>query len=211
MLKNEFIKDNVLKGINDFIRDHFSPNPYLYLFENDIQSHLFCILRERINEKFKVNNHILDLIYTEYANKFDLVCLDAESTSQKYPCNDKNINFHKTDLANLPLLLGIEIKYLALGPSKDYCEQCRLDELKLRKHLKDRRNDSPHFQYLALSFLQKPKSSPMKVETMVNEGKLEKPLKEIAEYNSGYVIAGQNIYKLPAKVNPEDEHIDIKQ
>ena len=51
----------------------------------------------------------------------------------------------------------------------------------------------------------------MKVETMVNEGKLEKPLKEIAEYNSGYVIAGQNIYKLPAKVNPEDEHIDIKQ
>lgn len=210
MLKIEFIKDTVLKGINDFIRDHFSPNPYLYLFENDIQSHLFCILRERINEKLLVNKYIIDLIHTEYADRIDLVCLDAESTLEKYR-NNKNITFHKTHLANLPLLLGIEIKYLALGYSKDYCELCRLDELKLRKYLKNRRDDAPHFQYLALSFLQEPEYLPMKVETMIRDGKLEETSKEIVTYNGAYVITNQHTYKLGAKAYPEDEHIDIKQ
>jgi len=126
------------------------------------------------------------------------VCLDREEIGRKY---NQNRSIPLNQLPNLPLLLGIEIKYVALGYQKDYIDLCRKDEDKLKKYQKTRIKDSPNFQYLVLCFLQRPQSLTMKIEDMVNKRKLEKPSEEISEYNSAYVIADRCIYKLPAKTN----------
>ncbi len=126
MVYSELIKKSILRNINDFISGYFFENPYGYLYERDIQSHLFCMLRERVKKPVEINGYILSSIYTEYADKFDLVCLDREEIERKY---NQNVSIRLNQLPNLPLLLGIEIKYVALGYQKDYLDLCRKERL----------------------------------------------------------------------------------
>ena len=102
--------DKVRKLVNQFIKE-YQKNPFHYLYEADIQHHLFMMLRENINDgyifenkKYKAHsNHKefdISLINSEYLRKIDIVCLDP-----------KKIDENK-DLWKQPVLVGIELKFV---------------------------------------------------------------------------------------------------
>jgi len=109
---NNELNGKILECINQQIAS-FQQNPYNYLYENDIQSELFCSLRKSINKKIAVTNSIeIDVVNTEYYNKIDIVCLDTEF---KVP-EGRNITQSLVNaLYNQKMYLAIEIKYTKLN------------------------------------------------------------------------------------------------
>ena len=203
------LKQIALESINYLIKAHFMPNPYGYLYESDLQSTLFSILRERTNipELFsnrrvkktleipKGNDYFdLKLIYTEYANKIDLVCLDPEfaisATSTEYM--DIHPNSKSESIWDQPLLVGIELKYSMYGK---YCSSKSIkdDYEKMEKYKKDRKKYSPNFHFLCLCFIQDAWS----LEETEKDIKVQwNVVPAVDDYDRIYYISKNDIYKL---------------
>ena len=104
------IKKAIVQGVNELI-SKFNKNPYAYLYESDLQCELFGILR-RATDSFgyvEVYGKQLALINTECKRRIDVACLDPVRCKQVKPINNVD------ELWNLPLLFGIELKYVTGG------------------------------------------------------------------------------------------------
>ncbi|MBF0397825.1 MAG: hypothetical protein HQK78_13685 [Desulfobacterales bacterium] len=120
--QNRTIEDRVLLSINKIVKQ-FQDNPYQFLYESDVQCGLFAELRKNISETVCIPSvskqgykYELGLIYSEYRNKIDIVCLNAEIIPS---INKSPFKGYDTYIYNLPILVGIELKYVIMGYSKD--------------------------------------------------------------------------------------------
>jgi len=133
----------VLDAINRFI-PRFQENPFSFLLESDLQCAFFAELRSGIGDTVTVpsvtadnENYVLTPIYSEYGrHRIDLVCLDTDKISRKDASSFKPHRGKDTYIYDLPVLVGIEIKYVYMGYSKgfnilrdDYGKLCRIDNL----------------------------------------------------------------------------------
>lgn len=149
------IKKIVLESVSTSFVD-FSSNPFHFMYENDMQSHLFNLLRRNLNNPEIPIDHnnsavkSINLINTEYGEKryergreckvsrVDIVCLNEKEavkiiTKNK---NEPNLNF----LWSLPILIGIEIKlitYQDLGKGFNICLNDRIKLAKFGDYLKN--------------------------------------------------------------------------
>jgi len=112
----------------------FQSSPYKFLYEHDLQALLFAKIRKRIPESITIKGtghplteYDLSLVYTEYGNKIDVACVDVVR-AQEYPTRiHMGSDIH---IYELPILIGIEIKYRKLG-DKFGIESCIADFIKL--------------------------------------------------------------------------------
>lgn len=199
-----YIREKIRVGINNFIVEHFFRNPYDYLFERDIQSHLFVILRQQLKDELPIElpnksksfsdmrNFKLNLIYTEYSSsKIDICCIDPDHIADidQYGALLKPTKLDKDPLWDQPLLCGIEIKLIRPGYENTY-EGFKKDIEKMEQYkmgMGDKGNNySPDFQYLVLNFLLEPK---IKIMDDIRAPQFAKKVDAIGSYNSAYMIA----------------------
>ena len=146
---NMTIEERILFSVNQIIKQ-FQENPYIYLYENDIQCALFSELRKNITETLQISSmtksgqeYEISLIHSEYRDKIDLVCLDAEKTETFEKSPHKGFD---TYIYDLPILVGIELKCVTMGYAKDI--SISQDDYKKLRDLKDIKSK------LAICFLQ---------------------------------------------------------
>ncbi len=213
MDRRDKVKTSILLGINHFASKNFKVNPYNYLYESDIKSHLMCILRDCVKDKITIKNisnkynitepYELGMIYTEYKGpnlgsneRIDLVCLDLENT---YDLNSYSEIFkHKNNdldpLWDQPLLVGIEIKYITQGYSSSKgISESETDKVKLEKYKIRHPKYAPQFEHLSLCFVQEDWSN--EIKRLGDEGLLE-DVEKIESYNEIYIIGKDNTHKL---------------
>ena len=114
----------------------FQRAPYRFLYEHDLQALLFTKIRDSIPGSISIrgrghplNEYELSAVYTEYLKKIDVACVDVES-AQGHPMRvHKGMDIH---IYELPILIGIEIKYRKLG-DRFGIEACVADFDKLKK------------------------------------------------------------------------------
>lgn len=162
---------NIIRGsVEYFNRTHFIPNPYDYLYESDIQAHLFAILREdmrrhgdsgsrgipcTMKQKGMPDTVDLNLIYTEYAWRIDLVCLNPENAVRTTDSAYKSIHPKpkSESLWDQPLIYGIELKY-SMTTKRCGLNHCMADFKKLKQYQTLRKEYSPGFGFMVLCFVQ---------------------------------------------------------
>ncbi len=123
-MPNASLKSRVLDSVNVVV-SQFQENPYKFLYERDIQCALFSELRRGISETVSVPrtgqcNYTLDLIYSEYGNKIDLVCLDHDAITKLGRENLPKSKSHDIYIYDLPILIAIELKYVMMGYNKGF-------------------------------------------------------------------------------------------
>lgn len=136
-MNSDSLTRHFLSAINSVIAV-FRKNPYTFLYESDIQCALFSSLRERINGHVEVpgtgnNKYALDLIYSEYLNKIDIVCLNPEAIRKLDTSSFTPSKGYDTYIYSLPIFLGIELKYIVMGYKKGF-NILEKDFLKLTKN-----------------------------------------------------------------------------
>lgn len=115
---------SAVASITDLIR-HFQSTPYAFLYEADLQSVLHASLRsmipghatvQRLDQDRKPSgSYEISTVYSEYKSRIDLVCLDPEELEH---ITEPQLRQHRGSniyLYELPVLVGIEIKYRKLG------------------------------------------------------------------------------------------------
>ncbi|MBW1994645.1 MAG: hypothetical protein JRI77_09365 [Deltaproteobacteria bacterium] len=135
-MNSDSLTRHSLSAINSVIVG-FQENPYTFLYESDIQYALFSALRERINGHVEVpgtggNKYTLHLVYSEYLDKIDIVCIDPEAIRN---LDTSSLKPHKGDdtyIYSLPIFLGIELKYIWMG-NRNRFNILERDFLKLTK------------------------------------------------------------------------------
>jgi hypothetical protein len=110
----ESILGGVIDGIMGVIST-FQENPYQYLYESDIQSHMLTALRGSVSEEITVPGKnreffTINCVNSEYLRKIDIVCLDPTRGTVP-PGNGR----YDTHIYQLPILVGIELKYVTMG------------------------------------------------------------------------------------------------
>ncbi|MCA6062965.1 hypothetical protein [Thalassolituus marinus] len=113
---NQGRTDQCLKSINS-LAISFQRYPFKYLLESDIQCDLFGRLRLEINEKISVpssseSDYTLDLINSEYLDRFDLCCLNADVIESMSESDFQPNGKYDEYIYHLPVLLAIELKYI---------------------------------------------------------------------------------------------------
>jgi len=124
-----------VKAANQLIGE-FRSNPYAYLFESDLQMDLAARLREALPGSLHVPGmrgssagYELRLVYTEYLSKIDVACLspDRVASERFEPYGNWDLYLYE-----MPVHVGIELKYLKMGDRFDVSE-CLIDDAKLRR------------------------------------------------------------------------------
>ncbi len=165
-MTNKSLIDRIFEGINAVIKD-FQTNPYSFLYESDLKCALFSDLRKRIYATVNVprtaeGQYELDLIYTEYLEKIDIVCLDPQGIAELNRASFSPNKGYDTYIYNLPILVGIELKYIWMG-SKIGFNILEQDCLKLSEkssQLEKIRN------WLALCFIQRKEEAEPFIDNM---------------------------------------------
>ncbi len=155
-MTRESLKEHIFRGISTVVSSfQNNNNPYAYLYESDIQSHLFFELRREIPEVVNVPKkgggvYSLALVYTEYLEKIDIVCLDPEAIEKRGEELIKPYKNNDTYIYNLPVFVGIELKYICMGYRKG------IDIVKRdQKKLEDLQNRQKIQNWLTLTFIQR--------------------------------------------------------
>ena len=136
-MNSDSLTRHSLSAINSVIAG-FHKNPYTFLYESDIQCALFSSLRERINGHVEFpgtgnNKYTLDLVYSEYLDNIDIVCLNPEAIRKLDTSSFKPSKGYDTYIYSLPIFLGIELKYIWMGYKKGF-NILERDFLKLTKN-----------------------------------------------------------------------------
>lgn len=129
---------NILEATDCAVREvihAFQKNPYQFLYESDLQSSLYAAIKKLLPGTVSVQgtghplaNYELAPVYTEYGQRIDIACLDVES-AQAHPTRiHAGIDTH---IWELPVLVGIEIKYRKLGDRYICIDKCLADHDKL--------------------------------------------------------------------------------
>ncbi len=167
----------------------FQENPYAFLFEEDIRASLFYEIRKRIPEEMTVTGtgapeqtYRLRRVYCEYAKKIDIACLK--------PYSKASLTRHKgtdTFIYNLPVEIGIELKYRKIG-----------DRFSLRESIQDysKLKDNDVTYCLALAFVQDENGLPDFLGSYVTE----KPdwSRFIKKPDGIFIFTKTEILKMPA-------------
>jgi hypothetical protein len=103
----------------------FQKHPYHFLYERDIQCQMFAEMRSKIPESIPVPRsegepYDLSLVYSEYGSRnsrdrIDLVCLNPDAIPKAHPALFGSQNGYDNYLYSLPILVGIELKYVQMG------------------------------------------------------------------------------------------------
>jgi len=173
-------------AINSVIKN-FQENPYNFLYESDIQCALFCALRNEITGHIKVPNtktveHRLNLVYSEYLNKIDIVCLDPEAIVGLDPSLFRKDTF----IYNLPVFLGIELKYIWMHSNNGF-NVLQNDYEKLTKIKETIKN------WMVLGFIQREKEIGPFIKDAKNYCQTI-PLNSVEHLNDIYIITPKEIY-----------------
>ncbi len=98
----------------------FQENPYVFIYEADIQSRIYCLIMEEQGETFLYHNEEKITIDNRYKIATDKTAL--LHTQLRIPERRNSIDigiwdfscpkFYKNDYKEKPLLIGIEIKYI---------------------------------------------------------------------------------------------------
>jgi hypothetical protein len=119
---NEELLKSLLEAVNEYITE-YREMPYHFLLERDVQCGLFSRLRNEINRSLTVEginreNYELNLINAEYLDNIDVECLDPETIGSLKIDDLKQENGNDWYIYHLPILLGIEIKYIWMGQDR---------------------------------------------------------------------------------------------
>lgn len=113
----------------------FQTNPFQYLYESDIQSELFTRFRQAIPTVLRIpgsgnplSEYGVSVVNSEYLSRLDIALLDVEKALVHPVRKHKGLDMH---LYDIPVFIGIEIKYQKLGDSMGL-ESCLRDMAKLR-------------------------------------------------------------------------------
>ena len=192
-MNSESIIRHSISAINSVIND-FHKNPYVFLYESDIQFALFSALRKRITGYVEVpgtggNKYILNLVYSEYLDKIDIVCFDPETISKLDASSLKQNKGYDTYIYSLPVLLGIELKYVWMGYKKGFniLEQ---DYLKLtRKPSTMERIEN----WIVLGFIQREEETKSFMRDAENQCRLLS-VNSVDYINGIYIVTPNEIY-----------------
>lgn len=101
----------------------FQRSPYNFLYESDLQAWLFSKMRSLIPESISIegtgkpmDKYELSIVNTEYWKRIDIACLDVERV-QTHPVRIHG--GHDIHIHDVPILIGIEIKYRKMGDRFD--------------------------------------------------------------------------------------------
>lgn len=151
----------ILKSVMQSFLD-FQRKPFHFMYENDIQSHLFSLLRAELkDEKFSIplSGSVKDLpdasmhlINTEYGkNRTDIACLDKDCAEREIEANKGH---QLSDfLWQLPILVGIEMKLIPYNDFSKGFDICRKDQDKLLKN-PAKNKQAKNFKWLMLTYFQ---------------------------------------------------------
>ncbi|MHB1479166.1 MAG: hypothetical protein ACYC2J_02390 [Acidithiobacillus ferrooxidans] len=146
------MKTQVVEALKTVILE-FQENPYAFLYEEDIRATLFHEIRKRLSDEVAVTGtdgpeqeYRLRGVYCEYGKKLDIACLnmDSQIASEPYKGCD-------TFIYNIPVKIGIELKYRKMGDSFTFQES-------IKDYEKLKRNNVTHC--LAIAFVQNDKELP---------------------------------------------------
>ena len=203
------LKQVIRDSVESFVETRFRPNPYVYLYESDIQADLFGVLRENVRRQGGAGNRRvsctmklkgmpdaveLGLIYTEYAGRIDIVCLNPMTPTRAIDSAYKQIHPRaKTEAFwDQPLLYGIELKYSMTG-KRCGLKDCESDFKKLVQYQTERKEYSPGFAFMVLCFVQDDGS----LEDLKNEVMPRwTPTTSLDRDDSIYFIAQKGIFRL---------------
>ena len=186
-----------ISAINSVIAG-FHENPYTFLYESDIKCAIFSALRERINGHVEVpgtggNNYTLQLVYSQYLDKIDIVCINPETIRRldKSSCTpDKG---YDTYIYNLPIFLGIEVKYIYMGYKKGF-DILKRDFLKLTE-------TSPQTgkieNWVVLGFIQRNEEA----NSFLKDAKKKRRLlllDSVDHLNDIYIVTSNKIFAAPS-------------
>lgn len=202
MMDQGRIKIAALEAVNGVV-GRFKRNPYNFLFEADLQADLLMQLRNKISGTVTVprlsdpgGTYDLSLVYSEYGKRIDIVCLDAAQV----PHRDELERFKGFDtyIYDLPVLIGIELKYLKMGDRFDF-EACAMDYQKL----KNLRVKFP----LVLGFVQEEENVLPFLGAARADWWWEKT-SEVTGYNQVFVIAPKMMYAVTKepRVSLQSDH-----
>ena len=137
----------ILETVNEFVFSDFQDNnyPFHYLYEADIQAHLACKISQRIKNQIifsvlpdKDKKYSLTPITREYplGMRHDIVCINPFKLQQYVNWKleeGKPFKFSQI-MWELPLLVGIEIKYSLFGYTLHINESGNDDRNKLIRY-----------------------------------------------------------------------------
>jgi len=193
---NNEISINLVNSINSFV-SLFRKDVCNYLLESDVQASLFTKLRKDIDLYIDVDGiseektYKLNLIYTEYLDRFDICCLNIEDiqaikNSHIYTHNKGHDDF----IYQLPVLLAIELKFIKglragniLGVIKD---EEKINNSGFRDRIKN---------YLCMCFIQNQQVAEFHIEN-IPSGYMVSEVDEIEKLDISYVISPERTYAL---------------
>ena len=207
-MDREIIKRNVQAVVHQVMKK-FQMLPFNYMSECDIQAELFVRLRDQLNWQIEfshdsVNSQAkelkfraaLDLINTEYNEKFDIVCLDPYNTIGQIR---ENKNKQLSDfLWRLPILVGIEIKLVRYVDRTKGISICTDDVEKLTKFFESQKQENDlEANWFMLCFFQNTDGlKKMRKDNALNDRIKEDLENKFPEYNQIYLIAPDRIVKV---------------
>ena len=160
--------------------------------ERDIQCALHAKLRNEINQQVNVvgvnqPTYKLNLINSEYLNSIDLVCLDPSGIENLSIENAKKKQEHGQDwyIYHLPVLLGIELKYIWMGQTRGV--KIFTDDVKKLKESTGVAN------WLSICFIQD-KLTEEKHLLKLSKHQTYKPVQRISDCNNQYIVGFKNTY-----------------
>src|SRR5207253_6767002 len=103
---------------------------------SDLRAVLLAKIRSRISEELHIPRTARDelpyrlcLVYSEYKKRIDVACLDPQKAVEVLPEPQKGFD---TYIYDLPVLVGIEVKYRKMGDTFGF-STCLSDLEKLKK------------------------------------------------------------------------------
>ena len=184
----------LLKSINDYISE-YREIPYHFLLERDIQCALFSRLRNEVNKSLTIEginrkNYELNLINAEYLDNIDIACLDPDTIGNLKIADLKQENGNDWYIYHLPILLGIEIKYIWMGQDR----QVNIFTKDVNK-LKNSKFQKKTANWLSLCFIQDEKTEERHLRKLSRNHSYE-AVPCINKTNEQYVVGPVNTYVL---------------
>lgn len=172
----------------------FQNNPFGFLYKTDLRSVLCSEMRNKINEKILVPKtgggyYDLNTVYSEYLNKIDVACLDGEQIEKIKPGDLVQHRGYDTYIYDLPVYVGIEIRYFWMGSKSAHINTLLGDKKKLTE---DSTTKDKIKHWIVLAFFQRQKEFDL-FKRSFDAKKLER-VDAIQKLDRIFIVTGDGIY-----------------
>jgi len=184
----------LVESINAFSLE-FKKEPYSYLLENDIQCALFAKLRKDINQHVDVvgineDKYQLNIINSEYLDRFDICCLNKEKISKIKRADVIQNKGNDDYIYQLPVLLAIELKFIWARQRRSF-DIFTSDVNKIEQSQFKEKVD----YWLSICFIQTKNAMDWQLENS-NKDYLISEIATIERLNTSYIVSPKATYKL---------------